>query len=144
MPKSAIIVKLISNSILLTIVFALIGCGNSSNESEIIGRWEQNKTSDYFLHLVDEQLEFHADGNYYAPGKFGGIYALPDDKHIQLTAQLANAPLETVTYKLTLDGDTLQLLNEETGVALEFKRTGPPSEVLPPTLRPSASSTPST
>ncbi len=129
-------------TILLTLLLPLIGCSNSSNQSSIIGKWEQSKSSDYSLFLVSEQLEFHEDGTYYAPGMFGGTYSLPDDEHIQLTAQLANAPLETVTYKLTLDGDSLTLLDEGSGVALEFTRTGPPSEVLPPTLHPSPSSTP--
>lgn len=135
--------KLISNSIALVILFALTSCGNASTQSAIVGKWEQSKASNYFIFLVDAQLEFHEDGTYYVPGMFSGTYTLPDDEHIQLTAQLANAPLETVTYKLTLNGDDLQLLDEETGVALKFKRIGPPSEVLPTTLQPSPSTTPS-
>ena len=111
-----------------------------------------NVPHSFFWFMMD-QLEFRQDGALWGlmlwpPG--GGTelrlnawttYTFVGPDQIEITGSCRHEDPCTGAYTVTLDGDTLELFDEEGRMRLE--RTGPPSAVPPPkVVGPSASPTP--
>ncbi len=126
--------KLALNILILAIF--LVSC--SPKEERLIGKWQQVDQSGKFLAFMGEQVEFREDGMFAVPGFWHGDYQLIDGQKIEISGLMANAFFEKVQYRYRLKGDLLQIIDDETAVTLKYQRIGPPSETLPPTLRPSA------
>lgn len=131
--------------VLIVLLLALTGCNSASSPGEpLVGAWQRTGPEDaVFLMFLSERVEFHEDGAFYAPGRLGGTYTVLDDGRVQIAAPLAGAPDASAVYSFELAGDRLTVTSDQSDVMLTYERTGPPSDVLPPTLRPGPSPTPS-